>query len=144
MGGERLWETNRVTESRGGDSGRIQARGRVMGGKQEQLVRAGVRQRLVSGSERGNTRWAAGRYVGAGIRGRRGKKKKADFLFHFKALLELHRDTILTFLISLHLSSSDPHLFSLFYSSSTRMLLSVFPLFSPNLSSLLAICSPFR
>lgn len=31
----------------------IEARGRVMGGKQAQLVHVGERQRLVSGSERG-------------------------------------------------------------------------------------------
>lgn len=37
------WETNRVEETRGGDRGRIEARERVMGGKQEQLVQAGER-----------------------------------------------------------------------------------------------------
>lgn len=42
----------RVNESKGGDRGRIEGRGRVMGDKHEQLVQGGGGKRSVSGSER--------------------------------------------------------------------------------------------
>lgn len=145
--GERLQETNRVKETRGGDRGRIETRGRVMGRKQEQLVKGGERQRLVSGSERGETR-----RVLAGIKEEESQGKvgwgRSRILFHFKALLALRCDTILTFLISLHLSFSDPHLFSFLYFSSC-ICFSVFPLFlfqnrtySTKSARLLLSCTP--
>lgn len=44
-GGGAVWEINRVKKIRGGDSGRIEGRGRVMGGNLGQLVHVSERQR---------------------------------------------------------------------------------------------------
>lgn len=83
------------------------------------------------------------KYDGGGIRGK-SRMGKSRILFHFKAPLGLHCDTILTFLFSLHLSFSDLHLFS--FSISLHPYAPVFfHFFSPQivllLRNLLASCS---
>lgn len=62
-----LGETNRVKETRSG----------VMGGKKEQLVHVGERQRLVS---EGKSKVSTGRYRRGGIRRKSRVEKKQNFV----------------------------------------------------------------
>ncbi len=96
-----------------------------MEGKQEQLVQAGERQRSVSGSERGNTRWALAGIRG-GIRGKSRVRIKLNFVpFQSTAGALLWYDLDIS-----HLSSF------IFLWSPPVLLFSVFALFlSPNLPS---------